>query len=266
VGILAGLALVALAVWGVLAFGRGWFWLTGKRLPAGVAPSRWPSVVAVVPARDEAAVLSETLPTLLSQAYPGRFRVVLVDDGSTDGTGDKARSLGDVHVVRARERPEGWAGKVWAMSEGVRVAGEPEFFLFTDADIAYAPGTLTALVRAASEGRDLVSQMATLNTGTAWERMLVPAFVYFFAKLYPFRLVEDGRTAAAAGGCMLVRRNVLERAGGLEAIRGALIDDVALGRLIKRRGEGRCRLDLILQPHLVTAPESSLVVAVAGQV
>jgi len=246
VWILAGLALVALAVWVVLAFGHGGFWHTGKRLPAGVEPASWPSVVAVVPARDEAEVLPETLPTLLAQDYPGRFHVILVDDRSTDGTGDVAHDLGqgNVQVVQARERPDGWAGKVWAMSEGVRAADEPEFFLFTDADIAYAPGTLTALVRAASEGRDLVSQMATLNTGTAWERLLVPAFVYFFAKLYPFRLVEDGRTAAAAGGCMLVRRSVLERAGGLEAIRGAVIDDVAMGRLIKRRGGGRCRLDL----------------------
>jgi hopene-associated glycosyltransferase HpnB len=209
-----------------------------------VEPPVWPDVVAIVPARDEAAVLPETLPTLFSLKYPGRFRVVLVDDGSTDGTADIARSLGEVEVVPARGRPAGWAGKVWAMSEGVRAAGEPEFFLFTDADIAYAPGTLTALVRAASEGRDLVSQMATLTTDTAWERLIVPAFVYFFSQLYPFRLVEDGRTAAAAGGCMLIRRGVLERAGGLEAIRGAVIDDVAMGRLIKRRGGGRCRLDL----------------------
>ncbi|MFV2178268.1 glycosyltransferase [Actinomadura sp. LOL_011] len=250
---LDALALAALAGWAYLAAGHGGFWRTGGGPPQGAAPSAWPHVVAVVPARDEAAGLPETLPTLLAQDYPGRFDVVLVDDGSTDGTAGTARRLAagagaaaDLRVVRASERPDGWAGKVWAMREGVRAAGEPEFVLFTDADIAYAPGTLERLVRAAvGEERDLVSRMATLGTGTPWERALVPAFVYFFALLYPFRRVgrPGARTAAAAGGCMLVRRAALDRAGGLAAIRGALIDDVALGRLVKRAG-GRCRLDL----------------------
>jgi hopene-associated glycosyltransferase HpnB len=132
------------------------------------------------------------------------------------------------------------------MAEGVRAAGEPEWLLFTDADIAYAPGTLVRLVRAAAgEGYDLVSQMATLRTHNGWERAVVPAFVYFFALLYPFQRVRRPgvRTAAAAGGCMLVRRGTLADAGGLAAIGGAVIDDVALGRLVKRHG-GRCRLDL----------------------
>ncbi|WP_067897901.1 glycosyltransferase [Actinomadura chibensis] len=243
------LALAALAGWLYLACGHGGFWRTGPGLPDGGAdPPEWPDVVAVVPARDEAAVLPETLPTLLAQEYPGRFRVVLVDDASTDGTAETAGRLATERllIVPAAERPDGWAGKVWAMSEGVRAAGDPEFLLFTDADIAHGPGALKKLVRAATEGeRDLVSQMATLRTHTAWERAIVPAFVYFFAQLYPFRRVSrDGaRTAAAAGGCVLVRRAALDRAGGLGRIRGALIDDVALGRLVKRSG-GRCRLDL----------------------
>lgn len=249
--ILDVLAVAALAGWAYLAAGHGGFWRTGPTAPEGPEPDAWPDVVAVVPARDEAAVLPETLPSLLAQRYPGRFRVVLVDDGSTDGTSGAARRLAAgapvrLDVVRAAERPDGWAGKVWAMREGLRAAGEPEFVLFTDADIAYAPGTVERLVRAAAgDGRDLVSRMATLGTRTPWERALVPAFVYFFALLYPFRRVgrAGARTAAAAGGCMLVRRAVLERAGGLAAIRGALIDDVALGRLVKRAG-GRCRLDL----------------------
>ncbi|MGI5207533.1 glycosyltransferase [Spirillospora sp. CA-108201] len=243
-------ALAALAAWLYLAFAHGGFWRTGPGLPDAPEPDAWPEVVAVVPARDEAAVLPETLPTLLAQRYPGAFRVVLVDDGSGDGTAGTAASLADgdpaLTVVRARERPRGWAGKVWAMSEGVRAAGEPGFLLFTDADIAYAPGAVERLVRAAVAGRrDLLSQMATLSTRTGWERVVVPAFVYFFAQLYPFRRVgRDGsRTAAAAGGCMLVRREALTGAGGLARIRGALIDDVALGRLLKRAG-GRCRLDL----------------------
>lgn len=237
-------AVVAVVAWVYLVVGHGRFWWARATLPEGREPDEWPDVVAVVPARDEAGILPETLPTLLGQEYPGRFRVVLVDDGSGDGTAQVAARIG-ADVVRAGARPEGWAGKVWAMAEGVRAAGEPDFLLFTDADIAYAPGTVGRLVRAAVEERcDLVSQMARLNTSTRWERWLVPAFVYFFAQLYPFRRVaRGGRTAAAAGGCMLVRREVLERAGGLERIRGALIDDVAFGRMIKRAG-GRCRLDL----------------------
>lgn len=238
-------AVAALAGWLYLAFGHGAFWRTGPGLPDAPDPPEWPEVVAVVPARDEAAILPETLPTLLAQDYPGAFRVVVVDDGSSDGTVETAARLG-ARAVPARERPEGWLGKVWAMAEGVRAAGEPDLYLFSDADIAHAPGTVRRLVRAAAgERRDLVSQMATLSVRTRWERVIVPAFVYFFAQLYPFRRVtRDGaRTAAAAGGCMLVRRDVLEKAGGVAAIRGALIDDVAMGRLIKRAG-GRCRLDL----------------------
>lgn len=239
------LAAAALIGWLYLALGHGAFWRTGPGLPEQDDPPAWPEVTAVVPARDEAAILPETLPTLLAQEYPGVFRVVLVDDGSSDGTAETAARLTG-HVITARERPEGWAGKVWAMSEGVRAAGDPEFLLFADADIAYEPGTVKRLVReAVNARRDLVSQMATLSVRTRWEKVIVPAFVYFFAQLYPFRRVtRDGaRTAAAAGGCMLVRRAALEKAGGMAAIRGALIDDVAMGRLIKRAG-GRCRLDL----------------------
>ncbi|MFB4306763.1 glycosyltransferase [Actinomadura sp. GTD37] len=239
------LALAALAGWLYLALAHGAFWRTGPGLPEQDDPLEWPEVAAVVPARNEAAVLPETLPTLLAQEYPGAFRVVVVDDQSGDGTAETAGRLTG-HVVSARDRPDGWAGKVWAMSEGVRAAGEPDYYLFTDADIAYAPGTVRRLVAEAVAGRrDLVSQMATLSVRTGWERVIVPAFVYFFAQLYPFRRVtRDGsRTAAAAGGCMLVRRAALEGAGGVAAIRGALIDDVAMGRLVKRAG-GRCRLDL----------------------
>lgn len=247
---LAAVAGLALAAWIWLALLRGGYWRTDVRLPAGAAPATWPSVAVVIPARDEAAVLPTSLPTVLAQSYPGPLRVILVDDGSTDGTGELARTLagaGGKHaasdpgpplsVIQPGRPPAGWTGKLWALAAGVAEAGSVELLLFTDADIAHRPDSLASLVRAA-EGRDLVSQMARLRTGTMWERLIVPAFVYFFALLYPFRWSNrpGHRIAAAAGGCMLVRRAALERAGGLAEIRGAVIDDVALARLVKRSG------------------------------
>jgi hopene-associated glycosyltransferase HpnB len=203
-------------------------------------------VIAVVPARDEAAVLPESLPTLLAQDYPGRFVVTLVDDASTDGTGQVAAGLGTgarhpLRVVAGQAKPPGWAGKPWAMAQGVAAiaADDAAYVLFTDADIAWSPGALRALVTAAeADDRVLVSQMVRLRTQTGWEKAIIPAFVYFFAQLYPFRWVNRprGRTAAAAGGCMLVRRDALAAAGGIEPIGDALIDDVALGTLLKRQG------------------------------
>jgi hopene-associated glycosyltransferase HpnB len=239
--VLAGLALVA---WLYLVLAHGGFWLFRQTLPVGVDPVAWPSVVAVVPARDEAAMLPDTMPALLGQDYPGDFRVLLVDDASTDGTGDVARRLG-LTVVTGHGPPPGWTGKVAAMATGVDAAGDPDYLLFTDADIRHPPGSVRALVRAAETGRDLVSLMARLRTDSGWERAIVPAFVYFFAQLYPFaRVNRPGRTAAAAGGCVLVRREVLAEAGGLRRISGALIDDVALADLVKRAGSGRIWLGL----------------------
>jgi hopene-associated glycosyltransferase HpnB len=246
---------LATIAWAYLLAAHGRYWRTDQRLPAARAdPAAWPGVAAVVPARNEAAVLPATLPTLLAQEYPGAFEVVLVDDESTDQTAGVAATIGRavsgarLRVVPGRRPPPGWAGKVWAMHQGVGAAGDAAYVLFTDADIAYRPGTLAALVRAAeADDRALVSQMALLRADTRWERLLVPAFVYFFAQLYPFSRVNRprGRTAAAAGGCMLVRRGDLEAAGGLERIRGARIDDVALGRLLKRAAApARCWLGL----------------------
>jgi hopene-associated glycosyltransferase HpnB len=236
---------VALAVWVYLAFAHAGFWRTSIRLPSRHEPRSWPSVVAIVPARDEAAVLPATLPSLLAARYPGKFAVVVVDDASADATASVAASLG-ARVVTAGPLDPGWAGKVHAMACGVTAAGDCDFLLFTDADITYSPDALADLVRAATTWRlDLVSQMAKLRAAQRWERVIVPAFVYFFAQLYPFARVTSARSrvAAAAGGCMLVRRAALESAGGLAQIADARIDDVALGALLKRSG-GRIWLGL----------------------
>jgi hopene-associated glycosyltransferase HpnB len=258
--VIAACALAAALAWAYLLACHGGFWRTDQRLPplppgAGPAAGSWPAVTAIVPARDEAAALPDSLPTLLGQDYPGPLAIVLVDDESSDGTAQVAAGLGRaagwavtgehgaggarvLRILAGGPLPAGWAGKVWAMAQGAAAAGDADYLLFTDADIAYAPGAVGGLVRAAvAGGRDLVSQMALLRADTGWERAIVPAFVYFFAQLYPFRRVNrpGGRTAAAAGGCMLVRREVLAAAGGLAQISGARIDDVALGRLLKRR-------------------------------
>jgi hopene-associated glycosyltransferase HpnB len=233
-------AAVALAAWVWLWLARGTYWRTDLRLPAGAEPMTWPDVVIVVPARDVAAILPETIPTLLAQDYPGRFRVILVDDASTDGTTAMVRERWPaVAVMSPGTLPTGWAGKLWALRAGVEAAGDADYLLLTDGDIAHRPDSLTMLVRAAeADGYALVSQMARLRTQTGWEKLVVPAFVYFFGLLFPFRWSNDprSRTAAAAGGCSLVRRTALAKAGGLEAIHRAIIDDVALAKAIKGSG------------------------------
>ncbi len=244
---------LSLAAWLWLLFARGFFWRTDVGLPAREEPGVWPSVCVVVPARDEAAVLPASLPSLLAQDYPGRAEVFLIDDGSTDGTGELACELARRHeglpltVASPGEPPSGWTGKLWAVRHGIALARgrEPEYLLLTDADIAHAPDSLRALVAAAGTGGfDVVSQMARLRVASGWERLVVPAFVYFFAQLYPFRWIgREGRTAAAAGGCVLLRTGAAERARIPDAIRHAVIDDVALARAVKGSG-GRVWLGL----------------------
>jgi hopene-associated glycosyltransferase HpnB len=230
---------------------------TDRDGPAHPDPPAWPPVAVLVPARNEADVLGRTLPALLGQDLPGRWRVVLVDDRSTDATAEAARRAGGrdprLAVLEGGPLPDGWAGKVWALEQARRhacadPAGPPELLLLTDADILHAPGSLRALVAEAEAQRlDLVSRMARLRCASRAERLLIPAFVLFFFLLYPMRWANrpGGRVAAAAGGCVLVGRPALERAGGLAAIRGALIDDLALARRVKRAG-GRTRLALSL--------------------
>lgn len=244
---------LSLAAWLWLLLARGFFWRTDVTLPARREAAAWPSVCVVVPARDEAAVLPASLPSLLAQDYPGRAEVFLVDDGSTDGTSELAGELARRHggltltVTSPGEPPAGWTGKLWAVRHGIALARarEPEYLLLTDADIAHAPDSLRELVAAADGGGfEVVSQMARLRVVSGWERLVVPAFVYFFAQLYPFRwIARRGRTAAAAGGCVLLRAETAERARIPEAIRHAVIDDVALARAVKGAG-GRVWLGL----------------------
>jgi len=247
-------AALSLAVWLYLLFARGWFWRMRERAPlaqAGKAPGAgWPSVVAVIPARDEAAVVGQAIASLAAQDYAGQFHIVLVDDGSTDGTAEVARAAAEADrltVVRAAPLPAGWSGKLWAVAEGTRQAQRfrPDFLLLTDADIVHGRETLRQLAARAAEGFDLVSYMATLRCRTPAERALIPAFVFFFFMLYPPVWIADSRhrTAGAAGGCVFLRAQSLERAGGIAAIRDELIDDCALARAVKRSG-GRLWLGL----------------------
>ncbi|SMF45930.1 glycosyltransferase [Streptomyces sp. Amel2xC10] len=254
VSALVWISAASLAAWLWLLLCQGFFWRTDVRLPPRRDPEEWPPVCVVVPARDEAEVLPASLPSLLAQDYPGRAEVFLVDDGSTDGTGELARALAEragglpLTVTSPGEPPAGWTGKLWAVRHGIALARarEPEYLLLTDADIAHAPDSLRTLVAAARTGGfDAVSQMARLRVASGWERLVVPAFVYFFAQLYPFRRIgrRGTRTAAAAGGCVLLRAEAAERARIPDAIRHAVIDDVALARAVKGSG-GRIWLGL----------------------
>jgi hopene-associated glycosyltransferase HpnB len=256
--ILAIACLAALA-WLYLLCARGGFWRV--RAPEIARRGRAAEVIAIVPARDEAAVIGAAVGSLLDQDHAGALHIVVVDDHSTDGTAEAAiaaataRGMRDrLEVVTGAPLPDGWTGKVWAMAQGAEraaaLAPKADYFLFTDADIAHARGNVGDLAaRAEREGLALASLMVLLHCRSAAERALIPAFVFFFAMLYPFAWVADPlrSTAAAAGGCMLVRRTALERAGGLAAIKGALIDDCALARILKPQGP--IRLDLTQDAH-----------------
>jgi hopene-associated glycosyltransferase HpnB len=237
---MTALAALSLLIWLYLVLLHGRFWQAGPVLPVRTALSG-PPVTAVVPARDEAPVIEATLRSLLAQDYTGPFRVILVDDGSSDGTGAIARRLGDprLTVLTGAPRPASWSGKLWAVAQGVREAGRAELILLTDADIVHEKAHVSTLVAQAQQRQlDLVSEMVALACDSIAERVLVPPFVFFFQLLYPFAWVNapGRRTAAAAGGTILVRRAALQRIGGIDSVRGALIDDVALAAAVKRGG------------------------------
>jgi hopene-associated glycosyltransferase HpnB len=247
---LSALAAIPLLAWLFLVFGRGGFWLAMERDDRGpqpAAPARWPRVTAVVPARDEADVIGRSIGSLLAQDYPGELRVILVDDQSGDGTAAAAvaaaselKAQARLEVLTGSPLPGGWTGKLWALSQGVAEAGEaPDYIWLTDADIGHDPGNLRSLVARADAGRlALTSQMVSLHCRTWPERLLIPAFVFFFQMLFPFAWVNDPRkrVAAGAGGCMLIRREALEAAGGIAAVRTEIIDDCALARRLKAIG------------------------------
>ena len=249
------IALLALTAWLYLLACHGRFWSAGPSLSAST-PASAPAVDVVVPARDESESIARCLRSLLAQDYPGTLRIILVDDRSGDGTGAIARSLADERllVLDGAPRPAGWSGKLWAVAQGVR-RGTAPLVLLCDADIVHDPahvGTLVAKLE--GDGLDLVSEMVELNCASPAERALVPAFVFFFQLLYPFARVNDplNAAAAAAGGTILVRRAALDRVGGIEAVRGKLIDDVALATAVKQGGRiwlGHSRLARSIRPY-----------------
>ena len=243
-----GLSLVAwLSV--LLARARAWdLRPLAEDEPAPLAPPAWPTVHVLVPAHDESSTLPDTLPALLGQDYPGPWRAILVDDRSKDGTGETARRIAGnderLTVVAGAALPFGWVGKVWALEQAVeestRECDAPAYFLLTDADVRHAPASLRRLVaESEAAGLALNSRMARLRCVSAPEKLLIPPFLFFFSLLYPMRRVNDPRSgaAAAAGGCVLVRRIALEQAGGLASIRGEIIDDVNLAKRVKALGE-----------------------------
>ena len=247
--IVLGLMLLSLTIWlGLLGF-WGQFWRTDQQLEVTETQlESLPVVCAVVPARNEAQLLPTTLRSLLLQDYPGSFNVFLVDDRSTDRTANFAEGVAhavgkpeQLHIISGESLPPGWSGKLWAVEQGIKSASlfAPDYFLLTDADIEHDSDNLRRLVaKAIQEDLDLVSVMVQLRCESFWEKLLIPAFVFFFQKLYPFRWVNNPNnpTAGAAGGSILIAREALERIGGIQVIRQALIDDCALAQAVKRSG------------------------------
>jgi hopene-associated glycosyltransferase HpnB len=240
-------AFFSLAAWTYLIFYHRDFWRADQRLPKTFElPETLPSVAAVVPARNEAETIDAVVAALRAQNYAGTFRIIVVDDASNDGTADIARNAGtsDQHrlnVITAPPLQQGWTGKLWALNTGLTYidADAPDFIWFTDADVVHPPETLARLVaKATADNRDLVSLMVRLRCESFWEKRLIPAFIFFFQMLYPFPAANDDRskTAAAAGGCVLLRRDALLKAGGLAGFSDNIIDDCALAAAIKRTG------------------------------
>ena len=248
------IAAIPVLIWVYLLLGRGQFWRVAPPR-AVVLPAAGRRVVVVVPARNEAAVIGSTVTSLARQSFNGVIHLIVIDDDSTDGTAEvavaAARAAGAsprLTLLHSVALPVGWTGKLWALSQGVAAAAEldPDYFLFTDADTCHGSTSVASLVAdAEAHDLDLVSRMVKLSTASFAERLLIPAFVFFFFKLYPPAWVAapERKLAAAAGGCMLIRPQALARAGGVQAIRSQIIDDCALARAVKASG-GRISLEL----------------------
>lgn len=249
------LTFLSLTIWLILLAFRGQFWRCNQLLPV-LSPESpvlkdYPAICAVIPARNEAEVIAFSLRSLFQQSYPGSFAIVLVDDNSTDNTAiiaqDLAKELNkteQLHIISGAPLPAGWSGKLWAMEQGIRYAETltplPDYFLLTDADIQHHSTNLYELVtKAKQDNLDLVSLMVLLRCESFWEKLLIPAFVFFFQKLYPFPLVNNPNKsiAAAAGGCILIKRETLTEIGGIERVKQALIDDCALAAAVKNPGK-----------------------------
>ena len=247
------LAFLALAAWLYLILAHGKFWRSAPELPPATPPE-YPDVDIIVPARDEAGTIGPVIGSLLGQDYGGIYRVILVDDNSTDGTAALAGKAENLDIISLTSKPPEWSGKLWALSRGVAASRAP-VILFTDADILHDPRHLSSLVaKLLQSGADMVSEMVRLNCTSLAERALVPAFVYFFQMLYPFAQVNDpsSSVAAAAGGTVLIRREALQRSGGIDAIKNALIDDVALAKSVKKSGSiflGHSGLAASIRPY-----------------
>src|SRR5215831_15904127 len=248
--------LFVLLIWLALVFARGGFWSVRRHLlPASEDEHRPVRVCVVIPARNEADCIARTVTALLRQKFNGTLRVIVVDDHSEDQTATVAARAAEaigrrdaLTVITGTLLPEGWTGKLWAVSQGLKKAQafSPDYLLLTDADIEHGPLTLSTLVgKAEREHLALTSLMVRLHCRTLPEKMMIPAFVYFFFLLYPPRWTANpqARTAGAAGGCMLIRPDALARAAGIESIRGEIIDECALAKAIKGTG-GRVWLGL----------------------
>ncbi|WP_026102543.1 glycosyltransferase [Pleurocapsa sp. PCC 7319] len=242
---------LSLIIWIFLLLFWGRFWLANQRIESNQNSAVYPTVWAIVPARDEAEAIAVSLTSLLSQNYVGNFFVVLVDDNSRDRTSEiaqitaqKLNKSEQLKIILGKPLAEGWKGKLWAMQQGIEYAKQqipaPDYFLFTDADIQHDLNNLSQLVtKAETEKLDLVSLMVLLRCQSIWEKLLIPAFVFFFQKLYPFPWVnnQDKSIAAAAGGCILISSSALAEIGSIATIKDALIDDCSLAHVVKSRGK-----------------------------
>lgn len=252
------LSVLSLLIWIYLILFRGGYWLSNQKLKANnTLNSSFPSVCAIIPARNEADTIPISLPSLLKQQYSGDFSIILVDDQSTDHTGEIAKDISQrlqqeqrLKVIQGQPLPKGWSGKLWAMQQGLNFVQsqnlDTKYILFTDADIAHDLVNISQLVaKAEQEKLALVSLMVLLKCESFWERFLIPAFVYFFEKLYPFSWANNpkNKMAAAAGGCILIRRDILEKIGGIEILKTALIDDCTLASEVKKFLQKETNLD-----------------------